>query len=135
MADRRGAGGTAGAGGSERQAAAAPREPRARAARAARRTGGVPAAATFTPNIRLNDDTGNGRQTEVALAAGPNGLVLAGWMDERSTRVCAFSFSTDGGLTWSKNVSIPNSDGHVRRRSRRWRSTAAARCTPSARST
>jgi hypothetical protein len=29
-------------------------------------------------------------------------------MDERSTRVCAYSFSTDGGLTWSKNVSISN---------------------------
>ena len=61
--------------------------------------------------MRLNDDTGKGRQTEVALAAGPNGLVLAGWMDERATRVCAYSFSTDGGLTWSKNVSIPNSNG------------------------
>jgi len=29
-------------------------------------------------------------------------------MDERATRVCAFSFSTDSGLTWSKNVSIAN---------------------------
>ena len=34
----------------------------------------------------------------------------AGWTS-RSTRVCAFSFSTDGGLTWSKNVSIPNNTG------------------------
>ena len=45
------------------------------------------------------------------MAAGPNGLVLTGWMDSRSTRVCAFSSSTDGGLTWSKNVSIPNNTG------------------------
>jgi Neuraminidase (sialidase) len=45
------------------------------------------------------------------MAAGPSGLVIAGWMDERSTRVCAFSFSTDGGATWSKNVSIPNNTG------------------------
>ena len=66
---------------------------------------------TWTPNIRLNDDTGNGRQAEVALATGPNGLALAGWMDERSTRVCAFSFTTNGGQTWSKNVSIPNNTG------------------------
>ena len=65
----------------------------------------------FTPNIRLNDDTGSGRQTEVALATGPDGLALAGWMDERATRVCAFSFSTDGGVTWSRNVSIPNATG------------------------
>ena len=71
-------------------------------------TGGPAGPVTFSKNIRLNDDTGTGRQTEVALAAGPNGLALAGWMDERSTRVCAFSFSTDGGMTWSKNVSISN---------------------------
>jgi Neuraminidase (sialidase) len=32
-------------------------------------------------------------------------------MDERSTRVCAFSFTTNGGQTWSKNVSIPNNTG------------------------
>jgi hypothetical protein len=76
-------------------------------------TGGTPtpAAVVFTPNIRLNDDTGSGNQSEVALATGPNGLAIAGWMDERSTRVCAFSFSTNGGQTWSKNVSIPNNTG------------------------
>ncbi|HXU00636.1 MAG TPA: sialidase family protein [Polyangia bacterium] len=76
-------------------------------------TGGVPPGPTVTwsPNVRLNDDTGSGRQSEVALATGPNGLALAGWMDERSTRVCGFSFSTNGGQTWSKNVSIPNNTG------------------------
>lgn len=63
---------------------------------------------TFDKNIRLNDDTGMARQTEVALAAGPDGTVLAGWMDERGERVCAYSFSLDGGKTWSKNVSIKN---------------------------
>jgi hypothetical protein len=67
----------------------------------------------FSKNVRLNDDTGMARQTEVALAAGPNGLVLAGWMDERADRVCAFSFSTDSGATWSKNVSIPNTANFV----------------------
>lgn len=65
----------------------------------------------FTKNIRLNDDTGKTHQSEVTMAAGPDGLVLAGWMDERASRVCGFSFSTDGGQTWSKNVSIPNSGG------------------------
>lgn len=74
-------------------------------------TGGPLPPAKFGKNVKLNDDTGKGRQTEVALAVGPDGLVLAGWMDERATRVCAFSFSTDGGSTWSKNVSIPNSMG------------------------
>ena len=89
----------------------APRAPPAR--RGAAGIGGAPTLPppTWTPNIRLNDDTGNGRQAEVALATGPNGLALAGWMDERSTRVCAFSFTTNGGQTWSKNVSIPNNTG------------------------
>jgi hypothetical protein len=72
---------------------------------------GAPGEVKFSTNIRLNDDTGKARQTEVALAAGPDGLVLAGWMDERASRVCAFSFSTDGGATWSKNVSIALSGG------------------------
>jgi hypothetical protein len=65
----------------------------------------------FTKNIRLNDDTGTGNQSEVTMASGPGKLAIAGWMDERAARVCAFSFTTDGGLTWSKNVSIPNSGG------------------------
>jgi hypothetical protein len=67
---------------------------------------GPPADPVWTPNIRLNDDTGNGRQSEVTMANGPNGLVMAGWMDERSTRVCAFTISTDNGNTWSPNTSI-----------------------------
>jgi hypothetical protein len=67
---------------------------------------GPPADPVWTPNIRLNDDTGNGRQTEVTLASGPDRLVMAGWMDERSTRVCAFTISTDNGDTWSPNTSI-----------------------------
>jgi hypothetical protein len=71
----------------------------------------TPGKAVFSKNIRLNDDTGSGQQSEVALAVGPDGLALAGWMDERSTRVCAYSFSTDGGLTWSPNVSIANAGG------------------------
>lgn len=65
----------------------------------------------FTPNVRLNDDNGRGRQAEVALATGPNGLAIAGWMDERSERVCAFSVSTDAGETWSENYSIALTTG------------------------
>jgi hypothetical protein len=71
----------------------------------------APGAVKFGANIRLNDDTGKGNQSEVTMAAGPNGLAMAGWMDERAARVCAFSVTTDGGVTWSKNVSIPNVSG------------------------
>jgi hypothetical protein len=74
-------------------------------------TTGTRADVKFTPNVKLNDDTGRARQTEVALAAGPDGLVIAGWMDERAARVCAYTVSTDGGVTWSKNVSIALSGG------------------------
>jgi hypothetical protein len=100
------AGATAGRGGTTGAAGAA-------GTTGAAGAGGVPPAppVSWTPNIRLNDDTGSGRQAEVALATGPNGLAIAGWMDERSTRVCAFSFTTNGGQTWSKNVSIPNNTG------------------------
>jgi len=72
---------------------------------------GAPADPVFTANVRLNDDSGRGRQAEVALASGPNGLVLAGWMDERSERVCAYTVSTDNGDTWSTNVSIAVTSG------------------------
>ena len=67
----------------------------------------------FGKNIKLNDDSGRARQTEVALASGPGGLVLAGWMDERSDRTCSFSYSTDNGETWSKNVTIGNTANFV----------------------
>ena len=78
--------------------------------------GGAPScrsgsAVTFSPNTRVNDDTGRGEQSEVTLATGPNGLAMAGWMDSRAERVCAFSVSKDGGATWGKNVSIPNASG------------------------
>ena len=72
-----------------------------------------PGEVKFSKNVKLNDDTGRTRQTEVAIATGPDGLVLSGWMDERAARVCAFSFSTDGGLTWSKNVSSSNTANFV----------------------
>ena len=74
---------------------------------------GEPGEVKFSANVKLNDDTRSARQSEVALAAGPDGLVIAGWMDERAARTCAFSFSKDGGLTWSKNVSISNTGSFV----------------------
>jgi hypothetical protein len=60
----------------------------------------------FSENVKVNDDSGSGMQTEVAVATGANGVVLAGWMDFRGERTCAYSVSTDGGATWGKNVFI-----------------------------
>ena len=64
------------------------------------------AAVRFEKNVRVNDDSGSGMHTEVVLATGPNGLMLAGWMDFRNERTCAYSVSTDGGATWGKNIFI-----------------------------
>lgn len=59
----------------------------------------------FGANVKVNDDTGTVQQTEVAMAAREDGLVFAGWMDDRTTpRSCAYSVSKDGGKTWGKNV-------------------------------
>jgi hypothetical protein len=58
----------------------------------------------FGTNVKVNDNTGMTQETEVAMAA-RNGVIFVGWMDGRSRpRPCGFSVSTDGGMTWSKNV-------------------------------
>lgn len=63
------------------------------------------APVTFEPNVKVSDDTGRSQQTEVAMAVGEDGLVFAGWMDDRTNpRSCAYSVSEDGGKTWSKNI-------------------------------
>lgn len=68
-------------------------------------------AAVFAKNVKVNDDMSSGMHTEVSLASGPNGLLVAGWMDFRDARTCAYSVSTDGGETWGENVFIRVSQG------------------------
>lgn len=62
--------------------------------------------ASFTPSVLVNDDTGNADQFEVTMASRPDGLVLTGFMDERSSQQCAYSVSRDGGKTWGKNFLV-----------------------------
>lgn len=62
------------------------------------------APVTFGPNVKVSDDTGRGQQTEVVMAARPDGLLFAGWIDNRqSPSRCGYSISTDGGQTWGRN--------------------------------
>jgi len=62
------------------------------------------APVTFGANVKVSDDTGRGQQTEVFMAARPDGLLFAGWVDNRqSPSRCGYSISKDGGLTWGKN--------------------------------
>jgi hypothetical protein len=63
------------------------------------------APVTFGANVKVNDDEGRAQQTEVVMAAHKDGMIFVGWMDNRmSPSRCAYSVSTDGGTTWSKNV-------------------------------
>jgi hypothetical protein len=98
-----GGGGIGGSGGSSGYAGAAGSAGAASCA--------APGPVTFSKNIRLNDDTGNGNQAEVTLATGPGGLAVAAWGDSRADRTCTFTVTKDGGLTWSKNVAIANVSG------------------------
>ncbi len=74
-------------------------------------TCGTSPQVTFSENVRVNDDSGNGNQAEVTLATGPNRLAVAAWGDSRAQRTCTFSVSKDGGTTWGKNVAIANDGG------------------------
>ena len=64
----------------------------------------------FGPNIKINDDTGNAQQTEVMLAARPDGLILVSYVDNRSGTKCGFTVSKDAGATWSKTTLVPSLD-------------------------
>jgi hypothetical protein len=62
------------------------------------------APVTFGPNIKVNDDTGRAQQTEVTLVARPDGLMFAGWVDNRARPSrCGYAVSKDGGETWGTN--------------------------------
>jgi hypothetical protein len=61
----------------------------------------------WSRNVRVNDDATPEQQREVSVAAGTSDHWLAGWMDLREgvseLNYCAFSVSTDGGMTWGTN--------------------------------
>ncbi|MFM2418429.1 MAG: hypothetical protein RL385_3152 [Pseudomonadota bacterium] len=57
----------------------------------------------FSKNVQIDDDGARGVQTEITMAARPDGLVFVGFIDQRSSGRCGFSVSRDGGKTWGKN--------------------------------
>ncbi len=68
---------------------------------------------TFSPWVRVNDDPAgpNSWQWFATMSVAPNGRIDAVWNDTRDTGVVNFSalyysFSTDGGSTWSANERI-----------------------------
>lgn len=66
----------------------------------------------LTPSVRVNDDTGQADQYEVALAAHGD-LVFAAWVDGRQGTRCAFSVSRDRGKTWGKNFTLAPASGGI----------------------
>lgn len=65
--------------------------------------------ATWSDPLRVNDDSGNAWQWFGTLSVAPNGRLDAIWNDTRNAAggldsELAYSFSTDGGATWSPNA-------------------------------
>ena len=71
--------------------------------------------ATWAHTGVINDVPGAAREGLHAIAAGPDGKLFAVWLDLRAKGTQLFGAqSTDGGVTWSKNVSIYSSpDGTI----------------------
>jgi hypothetical protein len=56
----------------------------------------------------INDDTSNARQVNPSITVNPtNGHIYVVWQDQRNgNNDIYFAMSTDGGLTWSRNVFV-----------------------------
>ncbi len=65
---------------------------------------------TWSPDVRLNDDTSSAGQALPAIAAHDVGNVYVVWADQRTARKIYFICSTDGGQTWSANVRVTDEE-------------------------
>ena len=72
--------------------------------------------ATFSAPHRINDDPINPSKCHWfgTLAVAPNGRIDSVWLDSRNAAnnidsQLFYSYSTDGGVTWSPNVAVSNS--------------------------
>lgn len=71
---------------------------------------------TFQPPVRVNDDPPNKGEKwhwMASLSVAPNGRLDAVWLDTRNAAnntdsELFYSYSTDGGVTWSHNVQVSN---------------------------
>ena len=70
---------------------------------------------TWAGPVRVNDQAASAREGLHALAAGRDGTLFATWLDLREGRNQLYGAkSTDGGVTWGKNVRVYHSpDGHI----------------------
>lgn len=66
----------------------------------------MPMDPPFGPNVRVSEDDTPGNQNEITMAVASDGRIHMGWNDARQPNPdyrCGYSYSTDGGLTWSAN--------------------------------
>lgn len=70
---------------------------------------------TWSKTAVVNDVPGSAREGLHSMAAGPGGSQVAAWLDLRTPGMKLYGArSTDGGLTWSKNVQVYASpDGEI----------------------
>ena len=73
-------------------------------------TRGIPSPepwdAPFGANVRVSEDDTLGSQNEITMAVASDGRIHMGWNDARLPEPdyrCGYSYSTDGGQTWSAN--------------------------------
>lgn len=76
------------------------------------------AGATWSAEVRLNDDATTADQFFAALSVGPTGYVSVGWYDRRddaaNLRLHYYGTSSfDGGLTWEPNARLSDVDSPV----------------------
>lgn len=72
----------------------------------------VSTATSFGTNYKVNDDTGTADQSSPAIAVDKlTGYIYVVWADERDgNKNIYYSTSTDGGITWSRNVRVDTQD-------------------------
>jgi hypothetical protein len=64
-------------------------------------------AQDFTnPNIRVDHDAGDANSVEPSIAVDDNGNLYAAWANSQNGWDIYFSMSTDGGNTWSQEVTV-----------------------------
>ncbi len=72
------------------------------------------AGATWSPAVKMNDDTTNAPQWMPDLTVDPFGTVHAAWEDDRTgNHNIYYANSTDGGVTWGPNVRVTTAETPV----------------------
>ena len=75
---------------------------------------------TWSPNVRVDDDTSGAIQARPAIAVDQTGLLHVTWADERAGNANIFySRSNDGGAHWSSKVRVNDDTGTANQRDAR----------------